>query len=64
MVREGLCEEMTFRLEWQGVSSAKTQKKSLLNGRNRKCKGPEAAIGMVILRHTKEATKVEESCPE
>jgi len=64
VVREGLCEEMTFRLERQGVSSAKTQRKSLLDRRNRKCKGPEAATGMVILRHSKEATKVEESNPK
>ena len=55
---------MTFRLrlEWQGVSSAKTQRKSLVDRRSRKCKGPEAAMGMVILKNSKEATTVEESC--
>lgn len=54
---------MTFRLrlECQGVSSAKTQRKSLLDRRIRKCKGPEAAVGMVILKNSKEATMVEES---
>lgn len=55
---------MTFRLEWQGVSSVKTERKSPLNRSNGKCKGPEAATGMFVLRHSKEGTKVEESCPK
>lgn len=45
-------------------SALQRLRKSLLDRRNRKCKGFEAATGMVILRHSKQATKVEESYPK
>ena len=63
MVREDPSKEMTFRLqpEWQESAFAKTWRKSCPDGRDRKCKGPEAVTDKVILSNRMEATMVKES---